>query len=499
MKRAKSRHAAAPAGQANRIALEGLPAVVIVGRMNAGKSTLFNRIVRHGRAIASPVPGATRDLNVARALHGGREFMLIDSGGLDLGKREKMSERIVSEALGAAREADAVVFLADGRGGFSAADAEAIAAVRETGCPLIVAVNKIDRAEDEIRAAEFHALGAERLHFISSAHGRGIGELLDDVVAKLPQRAAPAAPLPVLKAALIGRPNVGKSSLLNRLCGFERAIVDSTPGTTRDPVDAILKSRGGAVRLIDTAGIRRPTRVGGDLEQHSVGRAIETMRRTDVVLLAIDATEGITDQDVRLARLAETSGRALVVVCNKWDAAAKLGRKVSAFVRDAHERFPFLEYAAMIFTSALTGDGVNEIVPAASRAGEAWRAQFQTAQLNKILKQAVEAMDPPLVDRRRLNLMYVTQVGSTPPKLRFFTNVESGIPAHYARFLETRFRKALDLTGTPLWLEFKRTGREWAAGSVPPKTAGKRPDKSAGRRRSTRARTQAGAERQKSR
>ena len=445
----------AAAGQAGW----GLPTVVVVGRANAGKSTLFNRIAKGAHAITSPIPGTTRDLNFARASHEGREFTLVDSGGLELGGHERMTERIVAEALGAVGAADVVVFVLDGRAGLSAADKEAFALVRETGCPLVAAVNKIDRPAHEAEGAEFHELGADKLFLVSAAHGRGVGELLDEVVARLPAAPAALARGPDLKLALIGRPNVGKSSLLNRLCGFERAIVDARPGTTRDPVDVRLTAGGRDVLLIDTAGIRRPTRVEGDLEHHAVGRAIATIRRADVALLVVDASEGITDQDARLARLVDTNDRALVVVCNKWDAAAKLGSRVPAFVRDAHERFPFLGFASMVFTSALTGDGVAAIIPAAIKAGDCFRAAFQTSMLNRVLAEARAAMDPPVVGRRRLNLMYVTQVGSAPPRLRFFSNLERDIPAHYVRFLDSRFRAALELAGTPLRLEFRRTGR----------------------------------------
>lgn len=463
--------------EARRIAAEGLPSVVLVGRANAGKSTLFNRIAKGGRAITSSIPGTTRDLNFARASHDGREFVVIDSGGLELGGRERMTERIVREALAAVGVADVVVFIFDGRGGLSDADAEALALVRETGCPLVMAVNKIDRPGQEAEAAEFYALGADELFFISAAHGRGIAELLDQVVARLPEQDGAVSPHPDLKLALIGRPNVGKSSLLNRLSGFDRAIVDDTPGTTRDPVDVRLSAQGREVLLIDTAGIRRPPRVEGELEHHSVGRAIETIRRADVVLLVIDASEGITDQDARLARLADSNDRAMVIVCNKWDVAAKAGRKVAAFIRDAHERYPFLEYATMLFTSAVTGDGIDGIIPAATLAGDSWRAEFQTSRLNRTLAEATAAMDPPQVDRRRLNLMYVTQVASAPPRLRFFTNVERGIPAHYVRFLESRFRKSLALIGTPLRLDFRRTGRSWVKGSPPAGARGKNRDR----------------------
>jgi GTP-binding protein len=439
---------------------EGLPSVVLVGRANAGKSTLFNRIARGRRAITSAIPGTTRDLNFARASHGEREFVVIDSGGLEIGGREAMSERVAREALAAVGVADVVVMLFDGRAGFSEADAEALALIRETGCPMLVAVNKIDRPGQETAASEFYATGAEKLYFVSAAHGLGVEELLDAVVERLPAREAAPEEKPELRIALVGRPNVGKSSLLNRLCGFERAIVSEVPGTTRDTLDVRLAFEGRSLLLIDTAGIRRRTRVAGELEQASVARALDTVRRADVLLLIIDATEGITDQDARLARLVDTNDRAMVVVCNKWDLAARAGAKIPAFVREAHARFPFLEYATMVFTSALTGDGIRDVIPAALSAGESWRSAFQTSKLNRILADALAAMDPPIIARRRLNLMYVTQVGSAPPRLKFFSNMARDIPAHYVRFLESRFRKALGLVGTPLRLSFRRTGRD---------------------------------------
>jgi GTP-binding protein len=452
------------AADAIHAAAAGLPVVVLVGRANAGKSTLFNRLAGASRAIVSPIAGTTRDLNIARVRHDDREFLLVDSGGLELGEAGILTERVVAEALAAVASADVVVFILDGRAGLGAADAEAFALIRETGRPLLAAVNKIDRPAMETRAAEFYALGADHLAFISSAHGLGVGELFDEAIARLPAGEAVAAAAPDLRVALIGRPNVGKSSLLNALVGFSRSIVDAAPGTTRDPVDVRLSHKGRDVLLIDTAGIRRPTRVEGELEHHAVGRAIGTIRRAEVLFLVIDATEGITDQDARLARLIVSEGRALVVVCNKWDAAAKAGAKVAAFRRDAAERFAFLEFAPMVFTSALTGDGVDTIIPAALKAGDAFRATFQTAQLNRILSEAGSAMDPPMVAGRRLNLMYVTQVASSPPRFVFFANLERDIPAHYARFLEGRFRAKLDLQGTPIGLEFRRARGSHEAG-----------------------------------
>ena len=284
-----------------------------------------------------------------------------------------------------------------------------------------MAVNKIDRPGQESEASEFYALGGDELFFISAAHGRGVDELLDQVVARLPERASAAAASPDLRLALIGRPNVGKSSILNRLSGFDRAIVDDTPGTTRDPVDVRLTSHGRDVLLIDTAGIRRPPKVEGELEHHSVGRAIETIRRANVVLLVIDASEGITDQDARLARLVDTSDRAMVIVCNKWDVAAKQGRKLATFVRDAHERYPFLEYASMVIHVGGDRRRRRWDHPGGDRGG-----RFVARGVSDLACSIARwpRRRPRWIRRRSigggLNLMYVTQVGNAPPRLAIF-------------------------------------------------------------------------------
>jgi GTPase len=433
-----------------------LPVVSLVGRANAGKSTLFNRITRRGRALVSATPGTTRDLNVYAVEHQGRIFNLVDSGGLELGQPEALSKRVVSEALKAVAAADVVVFVTDGRTGLSAADAEALALIREAGRPILLAVNKLDLPTLDADAAEFHRLGVERLFMISASHGRGVEELLDAVVELLPPHADAAPSPPDLRIGLIGRPNVGKSSLINRLAGAQRSLVDAVPGTTRDPIDVRIKSGDHELILIDTAGIRRPPRVQDELERHSVRRAIEIIRRAEVALLVVDASEGITDQDARLARLVESEDRALLLICNKWDVAARAGRKQAAFTRDAHQRFAFLEFAPLLYSSAITGDGVRDILPAALKVGVNFRASFQTAHLNRILAEATAAMDPPVVAGRRLNLLYVTQVTSSPPRLMFFSNLERDIPAYYIRFLENRFRAALDLSGTPLRMIFRK-------------------------------------------
>ncbi len=435
------------------------PVVMLAGRANVGKSTLFNRLAGTSRAITSPVAGTTRDLNLAVVTHNEREFVVVDSGGLEPYAREPAAERAAETALQALGTADLVIFVIDARVGVCPGDQEALALVRQSGRPVILAVNKVDTPRQEAAAAEAWSLGVKYVNLISAAHGRGVGELLDQLCAMLPSVNPRLEPPAALRLALIGRPNVGKSSLLNRLSGFARSIVDEHPGTTRDPVEVAVELDGHRIILIDTAGIRRPAKVEQGLEGLSVARAIATVRRAEVLALVIDAAEGLTDQDARLARLVESNDRGLVIVCNKWDIAAKVGRRASVFVRETLERYPFLEFAPFVVASAQTGDGVNQIIPTASRAGEAWRSQFRTSSLNHILREALMALDPPLVGDRRLKPMYVTQVAKAPPRLAIFCNLEQGIPAHYVRFLESRFRTALALehSGTPLRIEFRRT------------------------------------------
>jgi GTP-binding protein len=440
-----------------RAAAQGLPTVLICGRPNVGKSTLFNRIVGAQRAIVSEVPGATRDLNLARARAGEREFAIVDSGGLGPGAGESLSERLAQRTMDAARAADAIIFLVDGREGLNPADRQALKALRRVNRPFLLAANKLDRPAMDLLAGEFHALGAERVFPVSAAHGRGVGELLEALAALLPEEAGAAARgANDLRFALIGRPNVGKSSLVNRLAGFERSAVDATAGTTRDPVDIEISLSGRSILLIDTGGVRRPARIDNALEQRVVARALATVRRAEVLGLVIDAAQGFTDQDARLAAMVDKHDRALMLIANKWDLAAAQDRTTARFRRDLRERCPFLDYAPAVFCSALTGDGVGDILEAALKVGESFHAVFRTAQLNRILSEAAAEVEPPMVQGRRLKLMYVTQTASSPPRLLFFSNLERDVPVHYLRFLQSRFRAALKIVGAPLRIELRR-------------------------------------------
>jgi GTP-binding protein len=440
-----------------REAARGLPMVLICGRPNVGKSALFNRIVGARRAIVSEVPGATRDLNLARVRVGEREIAIVDSGGLGAETGESLSERLARRTIEAACAADAIIFVADGRAGLNPGDRQVLEALRRVNRPLMLAVNKLDRPAMEVFAAEFHALGVADLFPISAAHGRGVGELLEALASLLPnETSAVSRDVTDLRLALLGRPNVGKSSLINRLTGFERSAVDAAAGTTRDPVDIEIGFSGQRILLIDTGGVRRPTRIGSKLEHRVVARALATVRRAEVLGLVLDATQGFTDQDARLAAVVERHERALMLIVNKWDLAAAQGRTIAAFRRALERQCPFLDYAPVVFCSALTGNGVNDILRVALNVGESFHAVLKTAELNRILREVAAEIEPPMIERRRLKLMYVTQVASAPVRLRFYSNLERGIPAHYLRFLQGRFRAALKLIGTPLLIELRR-------------------------------------------
>jgi GTP-binding protein len=442
-----------------RAAARGLPMVLICGRPNVGKSTLFNRIVGAQRAIVSEIPGATRDLNFARAREGEREFAIVDSGGLGPQGEESLGERLARRTLEVARAADAIIFVVDGKEGLNPADAEALRALRRINRPFLLAVNKLDRPAMDLLAGEFHALGAEQVFPVSAAHGRGVGELLEALMALLPQQAnAAAQSADELRFALIGRPNVGKSSLVNRLAGFERSAVDAAAGTTRDPVDVAIRFSDRSILLIDTGGVRRPARIACDLEQRVVARALGTVRRAEVLGLVLDAAQGFTDQDARLAAMVERHDRALMLIVNKWDLAAAQQQTVDRFRRDLRERCAFVDYAPVVFCSALTGDGVSDIPRVALKVGESFRAVFKTAQLNRILSETVGAVEPPIVGRRRLKPMYVTQTATAPARLLVFANLERDVPSHYLRFLQSRFRAALGIVGAPLRIELRRAG-----------------------------------------
>src|SRR5262245_3543581 len=447
--------AAAPA----RAIAPALPVVAIVGRPNVGKSSLFNRIVGARRAIVDDVPGVTRDRVIAPAAHGGRAFLCVDTGGFAAqAPRDAatVAARVREQTLGALAEADCVVCVFDGIDGLVPEDREMARLLRRSGKPVLYVVNKIDTPGRDAAIGDFYAAGVEPLFGVSAAHGRGVGELLDAVAAALPPGGAPAAEgQPGTRLALIGRPNVGKSSLLNRLLGEERAIVTPEPGTTRDAIDTPVTVNGRPYVLIDTAGIRRRGRVREPLERHGAVRALGTLARADLVLAILDATEGMTDQDARFVGRAGEAGRGVVLVVNKWDLLPAARRDRAAFREALVAAHPAFARLPLLCVSALSGEGLGDLFPTVARVERAYGAALPTPALNRALAAAVGATPPPSPGGRPLRFYYAAQTGERPPAIAVFTNRPDLVPSAYARYLSARFSDAFGLTGVPLRLQFR--------------------------------------------
>ncbi len=435
------------------------PIVAIIGRPNVGKSTLFNRLVKERKAIVLNEPGITRDRNYAEAEWEGREFTVIDTGGFEPAAENDIFARMKEQTLLAIEEADAVIFLMDGRAGIAPADYDIAAQLRQIDKPVFFAVNKIDTPTLESYTAEFFALGVDRLYPLSASHGEGIFELMDDVLASLPPSAPSLTPPEeefLIRIAIIGRPNVGKSSLVNRILGYDRTIVDPTPGTTRDAVDAPLTYMGRKYLLIDTAGIRRKSRISLTQEKYSVVSALRSIDRCDVALLVIDANEGITDQDVKIAGLAYEEGKACIIVVNKWDAIPKDNHTVGQYVTAIRERAKFLDFAPIIFVSALSGQRVSKILPVIEGTYEEYTRRITTAEVNRVCREIVAHYPPPRVRNRPNTVTYMTQTGIKPPTFVFFVRDPKAIHFSYVRFLENRIREVFEFHHVPIRLLFRK-------------------------------------------
>jgi GTP-binding protein len=441
-----------------------LPVVAIVGRPNVGKSTLFNRLVRERKAIVDDTPGVTRDRNYAETQHAGRRFMVIDTGGLESGPEGNLEERVQEQSRLAVAEADLVVFLLDGKGGLSPLDREAMDYLRRANKPVFFAVNKIDSHRRAQNLYEFYALGIEPLYSISAEHGLGLSELLDDVVAKFPEATEPhetsaqegTAPL---RVAVVGRPNVGKSTLINRLLGFERSVVDARPGTTRDALDTPFEIQGRACTLIDTAGIRRKARVQETVERFSVNRSLRMVDGGDLIIHVIDGPDGVTDQDAQILSYAGQRGKALLLVVNKWDLLAKTGADMDAYRDEVRYKLAFVDFAPVAFISAATGYGIRKMLETAVRTLEAYDKKVTTAAVNQALQQIVNAHPAPLWQDKPVKFYYGTQTGTRPPTFTFFVNHPRAVPESYQRYLAHQLRASLELDFTPIKL-FLRARRD---------------------------------------
>ncbi len=425
------------------------PTVVIVGRPNVGKSTLFNRITRSRRAIVGDEPGITRDRIHAPADWQGKPFELIDTGGIVVGDDAHIPVQILRQARAAIEQAWHIILLVDGRAEITAPDRELVRLLLKTGRPLTLAVNKIDTASREALTADFYALGIAPVVPISSEHGHGVAELLDQITADFPPRPPTPDPRPPIQVAIIGRPNVGKSTLLNRLAGAERAIVSPAPGTTRDAVDALVTRDGVAYNFVDTAGIRRKGKTKLMAEKMSVVMARRHIRLADVALLLLDATEGVIALDATIAGYAHEGGKAVILAVNKWDLARGDKKRAGELTSAARDQLKFLDYAPVVFVSALTGTKVDELFPQILRVWQAARRRIPTAELNRFFTELDVARAPQRAGRE-IKIRYATQASVAPPTFVLFTGREQKLHFSFERYLINQLRRQFDFSGTPI-------------------------------------------------
>ncbi|EUJ52354.1 ribosome biogenesis GTPase Der [Paenilisteria rocourtiae] len=427
------------------------PVVAIVGRPNVGKSTIFNRIVGERVSIVEDIPGVTRDRIYNSADWLGRDFNIIDTGGIDLGD-EPFLAQIKAQAEIAIDEADVIIFITNGREGVTDADEQVAKILYRSKKPIVLAVNKVDNPEMRDQIYDFYSLGFGEPFPISGSHGLGLGDLLDDVFKKFPERGEEEYDENVIKFSLIGRPNVGKSSILNALLGEQRVIVSDVAGTTRDAIDTPYEFDGQEYVMIDTAGMRKRGKVYESTEKYSVLRAMRAIERSDVVLVVLNAEEGIREQDKRIAGYAHEAGRGILIVVNKWDAIEKDEKTMNAFIEDIREQFVFLSYAPIVFVSAVTKQRLTNLFPMINDISNNHSLRVQSSLLNDVIMDAV-AMNPSPMDKgKRLKIYYTTQVAIRPPTFVVFVNEPEMMHFSYERFLENRIREAFPFDGTPIRL-----------------------------------------------
>ncbi|HUB49748.1 MAG TPA: ribosome biogenesis GTPase Der [Acetobacteraceae bacterium] len=440
-----------------------LPVVVIAGRPNVGKSTLFNRLVGRRSALVADTPGVTRDRKDAEALLRGRHVRLVDTAGLEEAAPESLAGRLRSGAETAVGMADLVVFVVDAREGVMPADRHFAQWLRRQGRPVLLVANKAEGRTAESAVLEAYALGLGDPVAVSAEHGEGISALMAEIAERLPAgESAGADDTSPLKLAVVGRPNAGKSTLVNQLLREERMITGPEPGLTRDAVATVLHDSEGPIELVDTAGLRRRARIEAPLEKLSVGAAIGALKLAEVVVLVVDATEGLHDQDLQIARLIEREGRACVIALNKWDAVADR----SAARRTMGERLEVslaqMKGVEVVAVSALRGAGMERLLPAVRRAYAVWNKRLPTAELNRWFEAALERHQPPLVNGRRLRLRYLTQAKARPPTFVAFGTRAEQIPEDYQRYLVNGLRETFDLPGTPIRLQLRGTKNPYA-------------------------------------
>lgn len=434
---------------------QALPAVAIIGRPNVGKSTFFNRVLGARVAIVEDIPGVTRDRNFERAEWAGRHFYLIDTGGLEPESTEPMAVAIRKQVQAAIEESDVLVFVVDGKAGLHPLDHQIAELLRRSERPIVLVVNKMDRLPEDLGHHDFWELGLGEPLPVSAISGKGSGDVLDAIVEKLPEQPEALEEEDTLSVAVIGKPNVGKSSFVNRLLGTERLVVSDIAGTTRDSIDTPLRYHGRTLIFIDTAGLRRQSRIDESLEYYSALRTERAIERADVCLLLIDATEPVHNQDLRIAEKALAAGCGLIIVVNKWDLVEKDEKTAIAYERHLRESARSLRWVPILFASALTGQRVHRVLDLILQVAAERTRRIPTRELNDLLEVLEQRQPPPHYRGQQVKLLYATQANAVPPTLVIFTNQPKGIPDHYLRYLENGFREQWGFIGVPLRIKIR--------------------------------------------
>ena len=432
------------------------PLVAIVGRENVGKSTLFNRLVGKNKAVIDDLPGLTRDRNYAEVITEGKEFILVDTGGFEPFRADNITSQIREQTQLAIEEADTILFLADGQAGLNPTDIEIVRMLAITKKPLLCVVNKIDKPKQKDHVAEFFQLGVDRLIPISAKNNLGISELKDDLLSTLPSSPQLESADSFVKIALVGRPNVGKSSLINKIIGDKRLLTDVSPGTTRDAIDTTFTYNDQDYLLIDTAGIRRKSRVSIHFEKYCIIEALKSLDRCDIGILLTDVTEGVTQQDAKIAHFIYTKGKGCIIAVNKWDLIEKDNTTHKNYLEKIRYELKFLDFAPVTFISALTGQRAFTILETAATIKNQAQKRIQTHALNKIISRAVQKHPPPYVRNQMLKFYYATQIDVTPPHFVVFTNYPRDVHFSYHRYLINQIREHCGFEGTPIRVSFKQ-------------------------------------------
>lgn len=433
----------------------GKPIVAIVGRPNVGKSTLFNKLAGQRISIVQDTPGVTRDRVYAQAEWLRYNFTIIDTGGIEPESEDIIVSQMRRQAQIAIETADVIIFIVDGKEGLTAADKEVAQMLRKSKKPIVLVVNKIDSLKEEDNAYEFYNLGIGDPITISASQGLGLGDMLDKVVEHFNTDHEDEEEDEYIRIAFMGKPNVGKSSLINKLLGEERVIVSDIPGTTRDAVDSYLETEQGKFILIDTAGLRRKSKVKEEIERYSVVRTLVAIERADVCILMIDAEEGVSEQDEKIVGYAHEMNKAIMIIVNKWDLIEKDDKTMNKFKKDIEGKLKFVDYAPYLFISAKTGQRVHKVLEMAKECYDSYNRRISTGILNEIINKAVLMKEPPVVGLKRLKIYYVTQVGTKPPTFVFFVNDSNALHFSYERYLENQLRSSFDFKGTGIKLQFR--------------------------------------------